>query len=138
MILIDSSVWIELFRKNGDLLTSIAVENILEEMQACYCGIVKLEVLAGARDPEKITISNLFSLVPYVPQPEQLWDEVIRFQWSVRKSGLNIPWSDAVIATLANRHGHSVYARDPHFEALAERGMVKLYAPGPGGSYAEQ
>ncbi len=135
MILIDSSVWIELFRKKGDLLTSIAVENILEEMQACFCGIVKLEVLGGARDPEKVTISNLFSLVPYVPQPEQLWDEVIRFQWAVRKTGLTVPWSDAVIATLANKHGHSVYARDRHFEALAASGLVKLYTPGPGGSY---
>lgn len=138
MVLIDSSVWIELFRKKGDLFTSIAVENVIEEMQACVCGIVKLEVLGGARDNEKTTISNLFSLVPYIPQPETTWDETVRFQWQARKKGLNIPWSDAVIASLAKKHGHRIYARDKHFNALADLGLIELYTPGYGGSYVEQ
>ncbi len=106
-------------------------------MQACFCGIVKLEVLGGARDNEKTTISNLFSLVPYVQHPESTWDETVRFQWQVRKRGINIPWSDAVIATLANKHGHRVYARDRHFESLAHLGHVRLYTPGYGGSYVD-
>lgn len=137
MVLIDSSVWIELFRKKGDLYTSVAVENIIEEMQACFCGIIKLEVLGGARENEKTTISNLFSVVPYIQHPETTWDETVRFQWRVRKSGLSIPWSDAVIANLANKHGHRVYARDKHFEALSNLGLVRLYRPGYGGSYTE-
>jgi len=137
MVLVDSSVWIELFKKKGDLFTSIAVENIVEEMQACFCGIVKLEVLGGARENEKATISNLFSLVPYIQQPEATWNETVSFQWKVRKCGLNIPWSDAVIATLANKHGHRIYARDKHFTALADLGLIALYTPGYGGSYVE-
>jgi len=137
MVLVDSSVWIELFRRKGDILTSLAVGTLVEEMQACFCGLVKLEVLGGARDDEKTVISNLFSLVPYVPQTEAIWDEVIRFQWRVRKRGLNIPWSDALIATVANKHGHRIYARDKHFDALAEMGMVQPYIPGYGGSYQE-
>lgn len=137
MVLVDSSVWIELFRKKGDLFTSVAVENLIEEMQACFCGIVKLEVLGGARDDEKTIISNLFSLVPYVPQTEAIWDDVIRFQWLVRKRGLTIPWSDALIAVIANKNGHRIYSRDRHFDALAEMGLIKPYAPGYGGSYQQ-
>ncbi len=137
MILVDSSVWIELFRKKGDLYTNIAVENIIEEMQACFCGIVKLEVLGGARDDEKTTISNLFSLIPYIQHPEPTWDETVKFQWRVRKIGFTIPWSDAVIATIANKHGHRVYARDKHFTAMAKAGLIQLYTPGYGGSYVE-
>lgn len=137
MVLIDSSVWIELFRKKGDLFTSIAVENLIEEMQACFCGIVKLEVLGGARDEEKAVISNLFSVVPYLPQSEAIWDEVVRFQWAVRKRGLTIPWSDALIAVIANKNGHRIYARDKHFDALAELGLTQPYTPGYGGSYRQ-
>jgi predicted nucleic acid-binding protein len=92
MVLVDSSVWIEHFRNNGDVMVSLALENLIEEMQACFCGIVKLEVLGGARDDEKTVISNLFSLLPYLPQTEAVCDETIRFQWHVRKHGLNIPW----------------------------------------------
>lgn len=137
MVLVDSSVWIELFRKKGDLYTSIAVENLIEEMQACSCGIVKLEVLGGARDDEKAPISNVFSLIPYVPQAEAIWDEVVRFQWSVRKRGTSIPWSDALIAVIANRHDHRIYSRDKHFDALARLGLIQAYNPGYGGSYQE-
>jgi predicted nucleic acid-binding protein len=137
MVLVDSSVWIELFRKKGDVVVSLAVENLIEEMQACCCGIVKLEVLGGARDDEKTVISNLFSLIPYLPQSETVWDEVIRFQWRVRKHGLTIPWSDALIAVVANKSGSRIYSRDKHFDALAELGMIQPYTPGYGGSYQE-
>lgn len=137
MVLVDSSVWIELFRKKGDVVTSLAVENLIEEMQACFCGIVRLEVLGGARDEEKTVISNLFSLIPYIQQTDAVWDEVVRFQWRVRKHGMNIPWSDALIAVIANRHGHRIYSRDKHFDALASVGLVKAYTPGYGGSYQE-
>ncbi len=137
MVMIDSSVWIELFRKKGDLYTSIAVENLLEEMQACFCGLIKVEVLGGARDDEKATISNLFTLTPYIQQAEKDWDEVVHFQWKARKRGVNIPSTDALIATLANKHGHRVYARDKHFDALAAIGLVMPYIPGYGGSYTE-
>ena len=103
MVLVDSSVWIELFRNKGDVMVSLALENLIEEMQACFCGIVKLEV----------------------------------FQWRVRKHGLNIPWSDALIAIIANRNGHRIYSRDKHFDALANLGLIQPYTPGHGGSYPE-
>jgi predicted nucleic acid-binding protein len=67
MVLVDSSVWIELFRKKGDVMVSLALENLIEEMQACFCGIVKLEVLGGARDDEKTVVSNLGLIQPYTP-----------------------------------------------------------------------
>ncbi len=137
MVLVDSSAWIELFRKKGDVIVSLALENLIEEMQACFCGIVKLEVLGGARDDEKTVISNLFSLLPYLPQTEGVWDEAIRFQWRVRKHGLNIPWSDVLIAVVANRNGHRIYSRDKHFDTLANLGLIQPYTPGYGGSYQE-
>jgi len=135
MVMVDSSIWIELFRKDGDLLTSLAVEDLLEEMQATFCGVIKVEVLGGARPNERVTISNLFSLVPYLPMPEPGWDDVVKFQWIAKKAGLTIPWSDAVIATLAQKNGCRVYARDRHFDALGEHGLIELYSPGPGGSF---
>lgn len=103
-------------------------------MQACFCGIIKLEVLGGARDDEKTVTANLFSLVPYLPQTEAFWDEAVRFQWRVRKHGVTIPWSDALIA---NRNGHRIHHRDKHSDALAHLGLIKSHPPGYGGSYQE-
>ncbi len=135
MVLVDSSVWIELFRRDGDLRTNLAMENLLEEMKATYCGVIKLEVLGGAQGKERIVISNLFSLVPYLVQKESLWEKAANFQWAARARGLTIPWSDALIATLAQLHQMRVFARDRHFTNLAKAGFITLYEPGPGGGY---
>lgn len=135
MVLVDSSVWIELFRRNGDLLTSLALENLIEEMQATLCGFIKLEVLGGARGVERVTIANLFTLIPYLPQTESFWDEAVKFQWLARQKGITVPWSDALLATLARKNNCRVYAKDKHFEALAAVGLVSLYIPGTGGRY---
>ena len=135
MVLVDSSVWIELFRRDGDLLTKIAMESLLEEGQATYCGIVKLEVLGGAQGKERVVIANLFSLIPYLSQKELVWEKAVNLQWASKAKGLSVPWSDALIATLAHLNQFRVYARDKHFVALAEAGFITLYEPGPGGAY---
>ena len=49
MILVDSSVWIESLRREGRLDVKLALEGLLEEYEAAWCGPVKLEVLGGAR-----------------------------------------------------------------------------------------
>ena len=135
MVLVDSSIWIEAFRRQGDLLTSLALENLVEEGKAAYCGIIKLEVLGGARELERKILTNFFSLIPHIPQNEIHWDDTVRFQWICRGAGITIPWSDAVIATHAQKKGLQLYAKDKHFDSLEELGLLSLYRPGPGGAY---
>jgi predicted nucleic acid-binding protein len=94
-------------------------------------------VLGGAKGAERVTISNLFTLVPYLPQTEAVWEEAVRFQWLARQKGITVPWSDALIATLAQKNKLRIYARDKHFEALAAVGLASLYIPGPGVRYTE-
>ena len=53
MILVDSSIWIEAARRQGDLACKVALEAILEEYEAALCSPVKLEVLGGARKEER-------------------------------------------------------------------------------------
>lgn len=49
MALVDSSVWIEAARRQGDLATKVALRALLDECEAALCSPVKLEVLGGAR-----------------------------------------------------------------------------------------
>ena len=48
MVLVDSSVWIEALRRDGRLEVKLALENLLEEYEAAWCGPVQIEVLGGA------------------------------------------------------------------------------------------
>ncbi|MEO7933669.1 MAG: PIN domain-containing protein [Chthoniobacterales bacterium] len=135
MILVDSSVWIELFRSHGDMAVSLAVENLASEFAAVLCGPVKMEVLGGARKSEEDRILELFDLIPYIPESERLWEQTAQFYQRLRAAGITVPWVDAMIAGIASRRGYRVYAQDKHFREMADKGFLQLYIPGPGGRF---
>ena len=55
MVLVDSSVWIEALRRDGNVHVKVALESLLQEYEATFCGPVKLEVLGGARKQDRQT-----------------------------------------------------------------------------------
>ena len=75
MVLVDSSIWIEGMRREGALEIKIALEALLEAYEATLCGPVKMEVLGGARREELAGIQYFFSLMPYYPFNEKIWEE---------------------------------------------------------------
>ena len=64
MVLVDSSVWIEALRRDGRLDVKVALENLLEEYEAAWCGPVKLEVLGGARQQDREKLEAHLSASP--------------------------------------------------------------------------
>ena len=53
MVLVDSSVWIEAVRPQGDLATKVALEALLEVDGALVSGPILLEVLGGCRPADR-------------------------------------------------------------------------------------
>lgn len=138
MVLIDSSIWIEAARREGDLQVKVALEGLLDEYQACWCGAVKLEVLGGARKEERKALEFFFQTIPYKPMTDVAWERAKKMGWQMRDAGLTVPWNDVLIASLSLEWGCRVFAKDKHFDAMAKvhRGII-LYEPGYGGSYSE-
>lgn len=136
MVLVDSSVWIEALRKEGRLDTKVALEALLEEYEAAWCGPVKLEVLGGARAKERQILEAQFSCIPYLPMNDAQWDSVKSLAWRLRDRGCTVPWNDIVIASLAAKTGSRVFAVDRHFEMMRDAGAgILLYEPGYGGAF---
>ena len=138
MVLVDSSVWIELFRKDGDVAVSLAVENLVSEFAAVLCGPVRMEVLGGSRPHEEKRITELFDLIPYISESEKLWEQTSLFYRQLRKAGITVPWVDAMIGSMAARRGFRIYACDGHFSEMAKKGFLEIYVPGPGGRYMSE
>ncbi len=135
MVLVDSSVWIESFRRSGRLDVKVAIEGLLEAYEAQWCSPVRLEVLGGARKEERARLGRHFSVVPYRSCTERDWDHAVALAWKIRQQGMTVPWLDVVIATLAARDGVRLYAIDAHFEKIAPIADIVLYEPGYGGAY---
>lgn len=136
MVLVDSSIWIEALRRNGDLEAKVALEALLEEYEATLCSPVRLEVLGGARQQERAALTRWFSIVPYDALPEGTWDGALQLCWKLRDAGLTAPWNDLLVAARAIELGVRVYARDRHFEGIAQHAPLRLYKPGYGGTFA--
>jgi predicted nucleic acid-binding protein len=138
MVLVDSSIWIEASRRDGDLGAKVALEALLEEYEAATTSPVLLEVLGGARKEERKRMADYFAIIPHIQADAKDWDKAISFAWFLRDKGISAPWNDSLIATVALRRDSRVFARDKHFDAMANMMGLALYRPGYGGSYSPE
>ena len=139
MVLVDSCVWIKANQPKGDLLAKVALETLLEEDEAAFCGPVRLEVLGAMRRESRPRFDAFFSLVPYLTMTDSIWDDAVKIgRVLADEARLTLRWNDVVIAAIAQRHQVRVYTVDEHFSALARHAGLELYVPGPGGSYTPE
>lgn len=136
MVLVDSSVWIGANRREGDLLAKVALETLLEEDEAAFCGPVRLEVLGAMRRESRARFDAYFEIVPYLTMVETTWNDSVEIARKLRDgASLTLPWNDVLITAIARRHQVRVYSIDGHFAELERHGHIRLYRPGPGGSF---
>ncbi|MGB0258566.1 MAG: PIN domain-containing protein [Coraliomargarita sp.] len=135
MVIVDTSVWIEASRRQGDLAYKVGLENLLEEYEACWCSPVKLEFMGGARKEDRKRLEFYFECIPYRPVEEKHWQAAKLNAWRLRDTGHTLPWNDILIATLAIDLDYRVYANDKHFSIMAQHLGLRLYEPGYGGRY---
>jgi predicted nucleic acid-binding protein len=119
MILVDSSVWIELFRRGTGLRPGSAFD--IEE--AVTCLPVVQEVLQGFRDQDAFRRAgeSLLSL-PLVesPLPLDVYERAVELYRVARRQGLTVRSSaDCLIAACALKHDLTVLHRDRDYPALA-------------------
>lgn len=135
MVLVDSSAWIEGFRRSGKIEVKLALEGLLEAYEAQWCSPVRLEVLGGARKDERKRLSHHFSVIPYRICKEEDWERAVALAWKLRGNGLNIPWLDVLIASVAIHDKVRLYAIDKHFQEVAKMAPLTLYSPGYNGMF---
>ena len=120
MVLVDTSVWIEVFRRPSRL--TLASVTDLEEVVTCL-PIVQ-EVLQGFRDERAFGVARDAMLAfPIVESPLrwEVFDEAIRLYRGARRAGYTVrSAADCLIAACALRHGLTVAHHDRDFDAIAE------------------
>lgn len=120
MYLVDTSVWIEVFRRSRPL----DLESVVPFDEVATCLPVMQEVLQGFREERAFRIAReaLFAL-PLVESPlgADLFEEAVRLYRDARRRGLTVRSGvDCLIAACALRSGLVVLHRDRDFEKLAE------------------
>ena len=119
MILVDTSVWIELFRQSTEL--DLAAKLDIEE--AVTCLPVIQEVLQGFDDQAAYRIAHeaMFAL-PIVESPlnDEVYQLAVDLYRSARRAGLTVRSGvDCLIGACALRNSLTVLHHDRDFDALA-------------------
>jgi predicted nucleic acid-binding protein len=128
VILVDSTVIIDYTRGKDAKVVAL-----LPTLSVAICGVVRAELLSGARDPKhRATLATMLATFQSVPIPESLWDTVGDNLAHLRTSGITVPFPDAVIATVGIANDIEVWSRDPHFPLMQNvLPRLKLYQEPP-------
>lgn len=125
MLLVDTSVWIEVFRRPSRFeLESVAA---LDEIITCLPVIQ--EVLQGFLEERAFRLAREAMLAfPIVESPlrSEVFEEAAQLYRSARRAGMTIRSGvDCLIATCAIRHGLPILHHDRDFQFLAQVSPLK-------------
>jgi len=119
VVLVDSSVWVEVFRKPA----GVQLETFVAMDEVVTCLPVLQEVLQGFRDPQAFALARDAMLaLPTVESPlrAEVTLHAVDLYRSARRAGLTVRSSaDCLIAACALRHGLTVLHRDRDYDKLA-------------------
>lgn len=119
MLLVDTSVWVEVFRRGRPL----DLEAVLDFDEIVTCLPVVQEVLQGFDDQRAFNLAREAMLaLPMVESPlgEEVFREAVDLYRSARRIGLTVRSSvDCLIAACGLRNSLTVVHLDRDFDALA-------------------
>lgn len=125
-VLVDTSVWIEFFRKHEPYYS--IVSKLIDDEQVCCCGIILAELMQGAKSDRELEVLVDFPRVfHFIAETSQLWADAGKLAFQLRRKGLTIGLSDCYIAVAAASVHAQVATLDSHFQLLGKPAKISLY-----------
>ena len=128
MILVDTSAWIEFLRDTGSPVCQ-RVDDLLAT-EIATCDVVRMEVLAGARDEQHLQqLRRLLARASTLPTEPVDYDAAAAPYRTCRQRGHTVrKLIDCLIAAVAIRGNVPVLHRDEDFDILAQHTPLQVDA----------
>jgi predicted nucleic acid-binding protein len=127
MFLVDTSVWIFVLRKNPDPKLKNRIERLLEIDEILSFGMIKLELLGGIKTSEEfLRLKNRLDALYEISTDNGLWESASHLAFDLRRKGLTIPATDALIASAAIYSKSILLHADSHFDLIADCSKLKV------------
>jgi len=122
-ILVDTSAWIEFFRKK-DPYYKVILE-LVDNGKVCCLGIILAELLQGAKSQKELDVLKEFLYVfDFLPESTEMWRKAGELSYLLRQKGKAVGLSDCYISVVANTNDATLLTLDKHFEVI---GKVKQF-----------
>jgi len=128
VILVDTSAWIEFLRDTGSPICQ-RVDDLLAT-EIAICDVVRMEVLAGARDEQHLQqLRRLLARASTLPTEPVDYDAAAALYRACRQRGHTVrKLIDCLIAAVAIRGNLPVLHRDADFDILAQHTTLQTDA----------
>ena len=126
MILIDTSAWIEFLRDTGSPICR-RVDDLLE-VEIATCDVVRMEVLAGARNEQHLQqLRRLLARASTLPTESVDYDAAAALYRTCRHRGHTVrKLIDCLIAAVAIRNDVQILHLDADFDILAQHTNLQI------------
>jgi predicted nucleic acid-binding protein len=120
MILVDTSVWIEVLKDKVGNVTERFIELTGSDI-VVFSRFIQLELLQGAKDdPEWRRLDAYLATQYYLETAEDTWRHAARIYFDLRKAGITVNSPvDCCIACIAMEANALLLHRDRDFERIA-------------------
>lgn len=129
MVLVDTSVWIDLFSAKPFHHVNTLETLIKEKEDICICGIVLTEVLQGIRhEKEYNRTKKLFKDLIYLPIAYSTYIKSAEIYRSLRRRGVTIKRVlDCLIASVALENNIPILHNDKDFLKIKRYNKLKMF-----------
>ena len=111
MILADTNIFIDFWNNPTEDL-----KNVFIKEDIAVCGVVRAELLHGAVSAKDFAnITTMLEAFDEFNLEIPDWQILGDCLYNLRKKGISVPFSDAIIATIALKHGIPIWTGDRHF-----------------------
>jgi predicted nucleic acid-binding protein len=128
MILLETSVFIDHLRGKDPKLP-----DLFAQLPLAVCGATRAEVIAGHKSTkQRVNEVTVLDGLIQLSTPEAVWDRLGDHLAALRAGGVNVPFADVLIATIAIAADVELWTRDRHY-ALVQQVLpaLKLFAEPP-------
>lgn len=133
LVLIDTSIWIEFFRKDSKQITQQLVADLIEQDDVGVCNVIQAEVFSAPIDCKTMkelqkSFEALYQINVDLNQKET-WNKLIEMARICQKNKKPIPGLiDRIILLCALEHNAKLWSLDKKLNWLAEKKKC-LYKP---------
>ncbi|MCH7496126.1 MAG: PIN domain-containing protein [Candidatus Marinimicrobia bacterium] len=125
-VVIDSSVWIRIFRESVSEDLAKEVDLLIGERRAAIVPIINLEVLSGASTTQDFfNLKRSFHGLTWFMFDDKIWDISAKWAFELKRTGISVPIADILIAVTAYKNGALVLHADKHFDFISSKYPVE-------------